>query len=99
MVRHRIVSVETFNVNLIYHSCGNNYSEDTHRALCSIYLGLIPFNASGFRMITNKMPKDMVPWYKPGTQYVSSADIRLRKEQTEVSSMEGVERNLKRHRS
>ena len=83
MVRSGIVSVETFNGRLIYNSDRCAYSEDTHRALCSIYLGILPINASGFRL-ERRMPEDKAPWKEPGPQYESSKCIRLRKEHTEM---------------
>jgi len=73
-----IIPSSGFNTTIIYtyHAGKNNYSENYHRALCAIYLGLL---GDGMSRFTFGGPKTC-PWEIPGREYVSSCQLREERE-------------------
>ena len=61
---------DPFNTVSIYRSGPNNFSENTHRGQCSIYLSIL-----GVEMPWNKPEK--CPWGEPGPEYSSSHDLQM----------------------
>jgi len=74
-----IIPSSGFNTNIIYHAGKNHYTENYHRALCAIYLGLLGDGMSQFTFAIGGGPKPC-PWEIPGREYVSSCQLREERE-------------------
>ena len=93
------VIAQDFKTKSIYISGKNNYRENTHRALCAIYLDIVGDEMKGFRNVKCDQPDDC-PWENPGSDYKSSDKINGKTEET--GDVEMVEHYLpcpKRKRS
>ena len=75
------VIAQDFKTKSIYISGKNNYRENTHRALCAIYLDIVGDEMKGFRNVKCDQPDDC-PWENPGSDYKSSDTINGKTEET-----------------
>lgn len=82
------VIAQDFKTKSIYISGKNNYRENTHRALCAIYLDIVGDEMKGFRNVKCDQPDDC-PWENPGSDYKSSDKINGKTEETGDVEMAG----------
>ena len=77
-----------FNTKSIYISGKNYYRENTHRALCAIYLGILGDGMKGFHIVKWCDQPDICPWENPaGSDYKSSDEIKNKPEETGDADM------------
>ena len=94
----KIIPSLGFNARLIYHAGKTHYSENCHRALCAIYLGLIGDGMSQFTFVSARSNEaNKCPWQIPGRDYISSC--QLKNERDDDDEMEDVNRKFKRRRN
>ena len=70
-----------FKTTLIYHSDHSHYSENTHRAVCAIYLYILGDNMKQFEIASRSEP-DKCPWKQSGPEYKSSHELKMLREGT-----------------
>jgi len=80
MTKYKLDGVigDTFRMG-IYRSGPTHFSENTHRGLCAIYLGILGDKMKTFRFVPWNKP-DECPWGEPGDDYRSSHDLQMQRE-------------------
>jgi len=63
----------------IYRSGPTHFSENTHRGLCTIYLGILGDKMKTFSIVPWNEP-DKCPWGEPRSDYRSSHDLQMQRE-------------------